>query len=54
MAPLTNLTHLPIRHPPRQPQIGFWGVFVALCAARSHMDSVAADGWLDSPGPFSW
>jgi len=35
-------------------QIGFWGVFVALCAARSHMDSVAADGWLDSPGPFSW
>ncbi|KAI7841359.1 hypothetical protein COHA_004977 [Chlorella ohadii] len=38
----------------RQFAIGFWGVFVALCAARSHMDSVAADGWLDSPGPFSW
>jgi hypothetical protein len=38
----------------RQFVIGFWGVFVALCAARSHIDSVAADGWLDSPGPFSW
>lgn len=35
-------------------QIGFWGVFVALCAARSHFDSVAADGWLDAPGPFGW